>query len=370
MKKTLAHLAFKSENTFGRALPAKLDRDRSLRFMDPYLLDLIKLQNSKALRRSRGKTQVISGPNNIYFRDRMIHSLGVSSIAVQSGSRLALNIFLLQSGSLGHDLGHVPLGHLGEKFIAEMLDEDFRHERFGIFVLEMVERNGIGLNLSYETLDAIRKHSRGSGKMVTGNSGVLENDVIMLSDKFDYIPADYNDILRIGYDGFTAADEMMKLGKNQTERLNTCLHSFWKESIRRDGIYFDDSDEARRFKAIRDSMFDDVYLQMDKSEDRKFMRDILERVYKYFLTYFGNDKRSAALTLALMSEQDVYALDMLLNCYENKIIEEKLCDKKDFSIAELLPKIPGWAELDFCNPDRFMDKQNFGKVSKLECFAR
>lgn len=368
--KNLAHLGFNSQNTFGRALPAELDRDRSLYFMDPFLLDTVKIQNSKAFRRLRGKTQVISSPNNVNIRDRMIHSLGVSSIAIQSGARLALNIFLLQSGSLSHDLGHVPLGHLGEKFIAKMLGEDFRHERFVIFVLEMIERDGLGLNLSYETLSADLNHSRGTGKMVTSNSGVLEDDVIMLSDKFDYIPSDYNDILRIGYNGFTATDEMMRLGKNQTERLNTCLHAFWKESIKRDGIYFDDSDEARRFKTIRDSMFNDVYLQMDKSEDRKFMEEVLKRVYNYFFIYFGENKRAAALTLALMSEQDVYALNMLLGCYENNIVEEKLYDKKDFSIAELLPKIPSWAELDFCDPSRFMDKQNFGKVSKLELFAR
>ena len=366
--KNLSHLAFKSQDSLGRALPAMFDRDRNLYFMDRFLLDLIKIQYSKALRRSRGKTQVLSGMGNVYIRDRMIHSFEVSASSMQTGARLALNIFLLQAGSMAHDLGLVPMGHLGEKFIAEQLGENFRHERFAIFVLEMVERSGEGLNLSYETLNAVLHHSRGSGLMTTKN-GLLEDDVIMYCDKLSYIFSDFNDISRIDYNDFVVPPEMMKLGKSQSERLNNCLQAMWKESIREEKISFQHSEQAKYFKIVRDFMYEEVYFKIDQGGARAQLKEILNRVHDYFVHYFG-DKRQAALTLALMSEQDVYALYSLLGSYGNQIIDERIRDTSTFAIAELLPRIPGLAELDFCNPSRFMDKENFGKVSKLECFAR
>ena len=367
--KNLAHLAFKSENTFGRALLQGLDRDRELSFMDPFLLDTVKIQYSKSLRRLKDKTQVISGLGNVNIRDRMIHSFEVMSASVQSGARLGLNIPLLQASAMGHDLGHVPFGHLGERFLAEKLDEKFRHEKFAIFVLEMVERDGKGLNLSYETLQAIANHSRGGGKMTTKNGDVLEDDVVMICDKLSYLFSDYNDIQRIGYNGFIPPDEMIKLGSNQTERLTSCLQAFWKESLQKENISFDDSKEANWFKSVRDFMYEEVYFKMDRLEDRASMKAILNKVYSYFVGYLG-DVRQAVLAIALSSEADIYALGVLLDQYDAVTIDKKIEDTRTFSVAELLPNIPGWAELDFCNPDRFMDKKNFGKVSKLECFAR
>jgi dGTP triphosphohydrolase len=366
--KNLSHLAFKSQDSLGRALPAAFDRDRNLYSMDRFLLDLVKIQYSKALRRLRGKTQVLSGLGNVYIRDRMIHSFEVSAASMQTGARLALNIPLLQVGSISHDLGHVAMGHLGEKFITKKIGENFRHERFAIFVLEMVERNGEGLNLSYETLNAILNHSRGSGLMTTKN-GLLEDDVIMFCDKLSYIFSDFNDISRIDYNDFMPPPEMLKLGRNQSERLNNCLQAMWKESIREEKISFEHSEQAQYFKIVRDFMYKEVYFKIDEGEVRSQLKEILSRVYDYFANYF-DDKRQAALALALMSEQDVYALYYLLGSYDSQVIDEKIRDTSTFAIAELLPRIPGLAEFDFCNPDRFMDKKNFGKVSKLECFAR
>lgn len=365
--KNLSHLAFKSQNTFGRALAAEYDRDRSLYFMNPFMLDLLKIQYSKALRRLKGKTQVISGVGNVNIRDRMTHSFEVSAAAMQSGARLGLNISLLQAGALGHDLGHVPFGHLGEHFISEKLGEKFRHEKFVIFVLEMVERSGEGLNLSYETLHAILNHSRGGGRMMMRNNEVLEDDVIMICDKLSYVFSDYNDICRIGYDNFILPHEMNKLGDSQPERLNKCLQAFWKESLIKQCISFEDSSEAEWFQSARDFMYKEVYYKMDHLEDRVFMRNILNDVYLYFKKYFCND-RQAALAIALSSENDIYELGSLLHSHDVGVIDEKILDRKEFSIAELLHRISGLAEFNFCDPSRFMDKKNFGKISKAECF--
>lgn len=364
----LSHLAFKSQDSLGRSLLPGFDRDRELSFMDPFLLDTVKIQYSKSLRRLKDKTQVISGLGNVNIRDRMIHSFEVMSASVQSGARLGLNIQLLQASALGHDLGHVPFGHLGERFIGEKLGEKFRHEKFAIFVLEMVERDGVGLNLSYETLQAIANHSRGGGKMITKNGEVLEDDVVMICDKLSYLFSDYNDICRIGYNSFTLPDEMLKLGSSQTERLTNCLQAFWKESLEKQTISFDESNEAQWFQKVRDFMYEEVYYKMDRLEDRAKMKDILNRVYSFFCGYFG-DSREAALALALSSEADVYALASLLGQYGVTIVNSRVVDTKTFSIAELLPNIPVWAKLNFCNPNIFMDQHNFGKISKLECFT-
>ncbi len=366
--RNLSHLAFKSENTLGRALPQELDRDTDSYFMPPFALDLLKILYSKVWRRLPRKTQVISGLNNVNIRDRMVHSSEVAAAAMQSGHYLGLNVPLLQTSALGHDLGHVPFGHLGERFIAEKLGESFRHEKFVIFVLEMVEREGMGLNLSYETLKTIRNHSRGSGLMVNSNSNILEDDVIMFCDKFSYIFSDYNDIQRIGYNGFTIPNEMIRLGANQTERLNNCLRALWKESVEKETISFEDSDEAKRFKVVRNFMYTDVYCKMDQLEDRLYMKAILERAYSFFQSHFGNS-RQAALALALMSERDLYVIDSLLTSYGVKVVSDKIVDVKTFSIAELLPRIPKLAGFNFCNSDIFLAKENFGKISKAECFA-
>lgn len=367
--KNLAHLAFKSQDTVGRALAPEFDRDRGLYFMDPFMLDLVKIQYSKSLRRLKSKTQVISGLSNVNIRDRMIHSFEVSAAAMQSGARLGLNIPLLQASALGHDLGHVPFGHLGERFITDKLGEKFRHEKFAIFVLEMVERGSKGLNLSYETLQAIANHSRGGAEMTIKNGDVAEDDVIMICDKLSYLFSDYNDICRIGFHNFILPDEMVKLGSNQTERLNNCLQAFWRESLQQEKISFSDSAESQQFKVVRDFMYQEVYYKMNTLQDRKDMESTLNDVYDYFRGYFGDD-RQALLALALSSEADIYALGVLKHCYGAKIIDEKVNDQKFFSIAELLPKIPGLAELDFCDPSRFMDKNNFGKISKRELFER
>lgn len=365
--KNLSHLAFKSQNSLGRALSPKFDRDQNLYFMDPFLLDLIKIQQSKALRRMRGKTQVISAPNNINIRDRMTHSFEVASNAVQTGARLGLNIPLLQAGALAHDLGHVPFGHLGERLLTERLSEEFRHEKFAIFVLEMVERNGRGLNLSYETLQTIRRHSRGSGLMISNGTDVLEYDVVMICDKF-YIFSDHNDIRRVNYQNIPGLKEMIALGNNQAERTIKCLQALWKESLEKGKISFEDSWESKSFKEIRDLMHQEVYSQIDLSPERMKLRNIFKRVFDYLEGYFEST-RAAALCFALSSENDIYHLNDLISNYGKKLIDENFQDKKKFSVAELLGIIPELSNLDFLNPDRFLDKGNFGKLSKRECFT-
>jgi len=361
----LAHLAFKSEDSFGRALPQELDRDFNLYdWLDSFDLDKVKLEESKAVRRLGGKTQVISGHKNVHIRNRLTHSLEVLSLCEKIGHRLKVNVPLLRASALSHDFAHVILGHLGESFIAARLGEDFRHECFVVFVLEMIERDGQGANISYEVLYADRYHSRGKGKM-TKTGIFLEADILMYADKLSYIFSDLNDIKRVNFPNLIIPDELMKLGSNQTERLYKCAKALCLESIQKQMISFEDSEEARNFMVIRDFMYNEVYHKID----RRHLTDMLNRIFDFFERYYHNPRLSA-LTMALMSEEGAYVLDGMIGDYSDSWIMKDLNDPAKFAIAEFLPSIPAWAELDFCNPDRFLDKKNFGKVPKIECFAR
>jgi len=361
----LAHLAFKSEDSFGRALPQEMDRDFSLYdWMDPFDIDKIKIGYSKSIRRLGGKTQVLSGHKNVHIRDRLGHSIEVVTLNEFFGHRLKVNVSLLRPSGLSHDLGHVIFGHLGESFIALRLGDDFRHEKFVIFVLEMIERDGQGLNLSYEVLHAIRNHSRGSGRMIKTGM-ILEDDILMYSDKLSYIFSDYNDIMRINFPGLTVPEELTRLGSNQTERLYKCAKALCLESLEKQTISFEESREAHDFMVVRDFMYNEVYHKIDRSH----LTDMLNRIFDFFERYYHNPRLSA-LTMALMSEEGAYVLHGMLDLYGDDWIMKDLNDPAKFAIAEFLPSIPAWAELDFCNPDRFLDKKNFGKVPKIECFAR
>lgn len=365
MENNLAHLAFKSENTRGRALSIEHDRDFSLYdWLDPFDIDKIKLGYSKSFRRLEKKTQVISGNKNGHIRDRLIHSMEVMMLCEQLGNKLKLNVPLLRAGALGHDFGHVIFGHLGESFLAERLGEDFRHEKFAIFVLEMIERDGHGLNLSYEVLHAIRNHSRGKGRMVK-NGAALEDDTVMFSDKLSYIFSDYNDIERINFPCKNVPAELNKLGANQTERLYRCAGALCRESLHKKEISFEDSEEAHYFAVVRDFMYEEVYHKID----RKDIKVMLDRIFDFFQRYYSN-ARLSVLTMALMSEEGAYSLNKMIGDFSDGWVMEKLKDQSKFAIAEFLPDIPRWAELDFCNPDRFLDKKNFGILPKEQCFAR
>lgn len=359
----LSHLAFKSEHSLGRNLEIAQDRDRSFYFLDPFVLDLYKIQNSKALRRLKGKTQVISRQQNTNIRDRLIHSLEVQTLSLLTGHYLGLNVPLLQAAGLGHDLGHVPFGHLGEDFLntPDKLDGKFHHARFAVFVTEMVERQGDGLNLSYETLKAIAEHSRGNGHF-TIKGEVLENDVIMLCDKIAYTFSDFNDANRIGWQ-FPTISEMSELGRNQTERVDRCLHAMWQESLDQGKISFSQSREAQAFAKVRAHMYENVYLKMNDDYERNDLWSVLETVYDYFYNYFA-DTRAACLAIALSSETDISQVYSALDEGGSALATQIMQDKRNFSIAEVIDRIPSLAQLDFTNSSKYLYPEIFRSLQK------
>jgi hypothetical protein len=235
--------------------------------LPPYLRDACTILQSEALRRLAKKPQVISFPSNAHVRNRLTHVLGVVSIASAIGSTLGLNVTLCASGAYGHDLGHVPYGHLGERFLRGNFDRPFRHEAFGVVVAQHIERAGRGLNLTHQTLKCMCDHSRGGGELHT-NGHLPEADVVMFADKIDYIFSDGEDFFERRSEGgvrFLLAEcpYLWRLyrwfGRSRDERVQRCVSALCEESAIEGRVSFQKSETAVTFAALKDQMYIDLY---------------------------------------------------------------------------------------------------------------
>lgn len=157
-----------------------------------YQRDRDRILHSKAFRRMKDKTQVFLAPQGDHYRNRLTHTLEVSQIARTIAKALRLNEDLVEAIALGHDLGHTPFGHSGETALNNIHPEGFAHYQQSVRVVEILEKNGYGLNLTWETKDGILNH-RTSGKPST-----LEGQVVRFSDKIAYVHHDMDDAQRAG----------------------------------------------------------------------------------------------------------------------------------------------------------------------------
>ncbi len=256
------------ENSFKGCLKEKafkpVDRERKNKndgdsrwfgISDDFLLDYAKIVQSKSLRRLTSKTQAFCFPENPHVRSRLTYTMEVTANNIQMADVLGLNVNLVMAGSMGHDVGHVPFGHVGERFLSKYTEKPFEHNIFGPIVLEKIEREGGGLNLREETLQAILFHS---GADFGKESEVEEYKLIKLGDKISYVFSDLNDANRFGYLS-SIPDCVEKLGKNQRERVNTCIFGLFEESFERGTVSFSRSEIASLYLETRDWMFKNVY---------------------------------------------------------------------------------------------------------------
>ena len=158
----------------------------------PFQRDVDRIVYSKAFRRLKHKTQVFLQPEGDHYRTRMTHTLEVSRIARTIARALALNEDLTEAAALGHDLGHTPFGHAGERALDQLMPGGFAHYRQSVRVVERLEKNGEGLNLTWEVRDGILCHTKGQ------SAATLEGQLIRLADHIAYINHDIEDALRGG----------------------------------------------------------------------------------------------------------------------------------------------------------------------------
>lgn len=266
----LSPIAAKSSESRGRAIeepPCELrtafqrDRDRII--------------HSKAFRRLKHKTQVFLSPESDHYRTRLTHTLEVSQIARTAARAMRLNEDLTEAIALGHDLGHTPFGHAGERALNELCEGGFTHFEQSVRVCERLERDGRGLNLTAEVLDGILHHTRGEW------SFTMEGRVVRVCDRIAYINHDIDDAIRAGVitEDDLPREVIEHLGNSKSERINTLVRSMVDNSdsdIRMDEV------TNKYYDMLHEYLYQSVYYNPKaKSEEAKVL-GIVEGLFRRF----------------------------------------------------------------------------------------
>ena len=242
--------------------------------------DRDRILHSKAFRRLKDKTQVFLAPQGDHYRNRLTHTLEVSQIARTIAKALRLNEDLVVAIALGHDLGHTPFGHAGEKALNEISPGGFAHYKQSARVVQVLEKNGEGLNLTWEVIDGILNHR------TSGNPSTLEGQVVRFSDKIAYLHHDMDDAQRAGIiteDDIPVTMRML-LGYTTRERLNTFVHDIIENSMDRDRIQM--SEEIQEaLMDLRELMFRSVYDHREAKREEKKAINMLKELYRYYIEH-------------------------------------------------------------------------------------
>lgn len=242
--------------------------------------DRDRILHCKAFRRLKNKTQVFLTPKGDHYRTRLSHTLEVSQNARTIAKALRLNEDLVEAIALGHDLGHTPFGHAGEYMLNSLCKNGFRHNEQSVRIVERLEKNGEGLNLTWEVRDGILNHQTRT------MPHTLEGKIVRLSDKIAYINHDIDDAIRaqIMVQEDIPKELLKVLGETTRERLDTLIHNIITNSIGRDDILMSKEVEDAMHK-LRRFMFEHVYKNpVAKGEDEK-ARELLRQLYFYYMDH-------------------------------------------------------------------------------------
>ncbi len=242
--------------------------------------DRDRILHSKSFRRLKNKTQVFLTPKGDHYRTRLSHTLEVSQNARTIAKALRLNEDLVEAIALGHDLGHTPFGHSGERVLNDLCSGGFVHSEQSVRIVERLEKNGQGLNLTWEVRDGIRNHQTHS------NPSTPEGQIVRLSDKIAYVNHDIDDAIR---GNILSEDDIPKyirdiLGNSTRQRLDTLIHDVVTQSLMNEKICMSDEVQGAMMD-LRNFMFENVYKnEVAKGEEVKAKR-MLEMLFEY---YMGN----------------------------------------------------------------------------------
>ena len=240
--------------------------------------DRDRILHCKAFRRLKQKTQVFLLPEGDHYRTRLTHTLEVSQNARTIAKALRLNEDLVEAVALGHDLGHTPFGHAGERALNNVYQ--FSHSEQSLRVVDSIEKEGKGLNLTWEVRDGILNHQ------TAGIPHTLEGGVVRLSDKLAYIYHDMDDAIRGGIltEEDIPADIRDILGNSCKERLNTLIHDVITNSMDSPEIHMSPAID-RAMKDLRKFMFENVYLNPKaKGEEDKAVH-MIEQLFEYYVRH-------------------------------------------------------------------------------------
>lgn len=269
-KEMLSQYAAFCENTKGRQ---RIEEECPLR--TAYQRDRDRILHCSSFRRLKDKTQVFLAPDNVHYRTRLTHTLEVTQIARTIARSLNLNEDLTEAIAMGHDLGHTPFGHAGERALNHVYEKGFTHFEQSLRVVDKLEHSGEGLNLTYEVRDGILCHTRGK------EADTLEGRIVKLSDKIAYINHDIDDACRGGVmcEDDIPLDIRLVLGFSKTQRINTLIKSTIENTtyeVKMADDVFDAYDRLHSF------MFKYVYTNpVCKSEEGK-AENMIKELFRYF----------------------------------------------------------------------------------------
>lgn len=303
--------------------------------------DRDRIIHSKSFRRLKHKTQVFLAPTGDHYRTRMTHTLEVSQIARTISKALRLNEDLTEAIALGHDLGHTPFGHAGEETLDEILPGGFNHSEQSLRVVDLLEKDGKGLNLTVEVRDGILKHTKGKGEILCKDSAcmasTLEGQVVRLADIIAYINHDIDDAIRGGVIALEdlPADCIQRLGETHSKRINTMVKDIVFQTLRGGEGALSISDEIHEAMwTLRDFLWERVYENETVHSDFHKAAKILKELYQYFM-------ERPQTFLKLIEKVELY--DSLERCISDFLAG--MTDRYAFSLYEKLFLPLPWAAL-------------------------
>lgn len=270
---TLSPHAFFTKNTKGRDEPCVPCDNRT-----EFQRDRDRIIHSKSFRRLMHKTQVFFSPKDEHYRTRMTHTLEVTQIARIIARALRLNEDLTEAAALGHDLGHTPFGHAGESAMQKCYSDDFTHYKQSLRVVERLERDGAGLNLTWEVRDGIVNH--------TGDhlASTLEGVIVKFADRIAYINHDIDDACRAGILGIEDIPITLRdvLGTGHSERINTMVASVIEGSYDQNFIAMT-PEIGEATNELRSFMYKNVYNDSIAKKEEAKAQSLIISLYEYFV---------------------------------------------------------------------------------------
>lgn len=242
--------------------------------------DRDRILHSKSFRRLKDKTQVFLTPEGDHYRTRLTHTLEVSQNARTIAKALQMNEDLVEAIALGHDLGHTPFGHAGERALNNVCPLGFEHSVQSLRVVDVLEKDGIGLNLTHEVRDGILNHQ------TSGNPFTLEGQIVRICDKIAYIHHDMDDAIRGGI--LTEEDVPRSIreviGFTTGERLDHFIHDTVITSFGHNEIKMSEP-VAKAMKELRQFMFENVYKNPDAKSEESKAETLVQTLYEYYLKH-------------------------------------------------------------------------------------
>ncbi|SEP63948.1 dGTPase [Lachnospiraceae bacterium RM5] len=272
-RKNLSKYASLSSMSLGRERAEKECEIRTC-----YQRDRDRILHSKSFRRMKHKTQVFLAPQGDHYRTRLTHTLEVSQIARTIARALSMNEDLTEAIALGHDLGHTPFGHAGERALNKVCNLKFVHSEQSIRVVEILENDGLGLNLTKEVKDGIKNHR------TSGNPMTMEGKIVRFADKIAYINHDIDDAIR----GEILKEEDIPkefsdiLGSSKSARLDTMVFDIVNNSMDKADIIMSKK-IADAMSGLRAFMFENVYSNNKAKEEEAKAEKMLISLYEYYL---------------------------------------------------------------------------------------